>query len=236
MLRRDDDAVYVIDWAAVPRLRRTKHKIPHGFHECATVTRIPDRRTHLNPCHAPVRPNPEPDLVLPFLSGRCPRGNIGYQERCGPEISLAPPPVPGPASAPVPVQCPCRCRPGTRTLSWSSDCPVAGADRSGSCDGEGRRWKLELHGFGDRRARVGTVTAGAWGLVSARAEDGVGSANQLTAGRPPPPPPPRGPVPPPPPPSNSAAPRHNRRMAIARCARNERAAAGPSRRWGRGSA
>src|SRR5882762_8320134 len=123
MLRRDDDAVYVIDWAAVPRLRRTKHKIPHGFHECATVTRIPDRRTHLNPCHAPVRPNPEPDLVLPFLSGRCPRGNIGYQERCGPENITR-------AATRARTRIGARARPsagagaaaGTRTLSWPYGC------------------------------------------------------------------------------------------------------------------
>src|SRR6266699_5910624 len=85
MLRRDDDAVDVIDWAPVPSLRRTKHKIPHGFHEYATVARIPDRGTHLNPRHTPVGPNPEPDLVLLPLFGRRPRGDIWYQERRGPE-------------------------------------------------------------------------------------------------------------------------------------------------------
>src|SRR6266700_2783797 len=85
MLRIDDDAVDVIDWAPVPSLRRTKRKIPHGFHEYATVARIPDRGTHLNPRHTPVGPNPEPDLVLLPLFGRRPRGDIWYQERRGPE-------------------------------------------------------------------------------------------------------------------------------------------------------
>src|SRR6266699_198381 len=85
MLRIDDDAVLVIDWAPVPSLRRTKHEIPHGVHEYATVARIPDRGTHLNPCHTPVRPNPEPDLVLLLFFGRRPRGDIWYQERRGPE-------------------------------------------------------------------------------------------------------------------------------------------------------
>src|SRR5258705_9079425 len=93
----DEDAVFVIDWAPVPSLRRTKHKTPHGFHEYAAVARIPDRGTHLNLCHTPVRPNPEPDLVLPFLSGRCPRGDNGHQERRGPEniTRAAPPATPG---------------------------------------------------------------------------------------------------------------------------------------------
>src|SRR5712691_2132919 len=85
MLRIDDDAVLVIDWAPVPSLRRTKHKILHGFHEYATVARIPDRGTHLNPGHTAVRPNPEPDLVLPLFFGRRPCGDIWYQERRGPE-------------------------------------------------------------------------------------------------------------------------------------------------------
>src|SRR5882724_11994623 len=85
MLRIDDDAVHVIDRAPVPSLRRTKYKIPHGFHEYVTVARIPDRRTHHNPCHAPVGPNPEPDLVPPFLFGRRPCGDIRHQERRGPE-------------------------------------------------------------------------------------------------------------------------------------------------------
>src|SRR5260370_42146734 len=85
MLPIDDDAVYVIDWAPVPSLRRTKHEIPHGFHEYATVARIPDRGTHLNPCHTPVRPNPEPDLVLPFFFGRRPRRDNRDQARRGPQ-------------------------------------------------------------------------------------------------------------------------------------------------------
>src|SRR5882672_12259648 len=85
MLRIDDDAVFVIDWAPVPSLRRTKHKILHGFHEDAAVARIPDRGIHLNPCHTAVRPNPEPDLVLSSLAGRRSRGDIWHQERRGPE-------------------------------------------------------------------------------------------------------------------------------------------------------
>src|SRR5438094_838205 len=42
MLRIDDDAVLVIDWAPVPSLRRTKHKTLHGVHEYATLARIRD--------------------------------------------------------------------------------------------------------------------------------------------------------------------------------------------------
>ena len=85
MLRNDDDAVYVIDWPPVPSLRRSEHKIPHRFHECAAVARIPDRGSHLNPCHTPVRPNPEPDLVLSLFFGRRPRGDSWHQQRRGPE-------------------------------------------------------------------------------------------------------------------------------------------------------
>src|SRR6266576_2386932 len=137
MLRIDDDAVFVIDWAPVPSLRRTKHKTPHGFHEYAAVTRIPDRGTHLNLCHTPVRPNPEPDLVLPFLSGRCPRGDSGHQERRGPENITR-------AATRARTGIGTRARPGsraraaagTRTLPRCSRCPVAGADRGGRPGGD----------------------------------------------------------------------------------------------------
>src|SRR5881396_679722 len=233
MLRIDDDAVFVIDGAPVPRLRRTKLKILHGFHEFATVARILDRGTHLNPCHTPVRPNPEPDLVPPFISGRRPRGDIWYQARRGPEnitraatrartgIGAGPGPAarpcPGPPVVPSPVP--------TTAMGWGGGVTTSVGTGmlifTGCVTG----------------ATVGTVTAAGGRTFSARAAAGAGGgrANQLTAGRPPPPPPPRGPVPPPPPLSNSAAPRHNTRMAMATCARSERAAAGPSRRWGRGS-
>src|SRR6266540_3068937 len=85
-------------------------------------------------------------------------------------------------------------------------------------------------------AIVGTVTAGACGMSCACAADVAGNANQLTAGRPPPPPPPPPRGPEPPPPSNNAAPRHSTRIAMVRCATNDSAAAGPSRRRGSGSA
>src|SRR5882762_2233092 len=140
MLRIDDDAVFVVDWAPVPSLRRTKHKIPHGFHEYATVARIPDRRTHLNPCHAPVRPNPEPDLVLPFLSVRRPRGDIWYQERRGPENIIRAATRartrigagPGPAARPGAPARP-------RSLSRPSRRSIARPHRGGQCDGDRRR-------------------------------------------------------------------------------------------------
>src|SRR5437016_1647911 len=152
------------------------------------------------------------------------------------KISLASPPEPGPASAPVPVPAPVPLRPplpgpcpGPPVVA--SLVPTA-TDGVMATVGGGRSI---FTGSTTGAATVGTVTAGggAWGTVSACGEDSVGSANQLTAGRPPPPPPPRGPVPPPPL-ANSAAPRHNTRIAIATCTRNESAAAGPSRRWGSG--
>jgi len=40
-----------------------------------------------------------------------------------------------------------------RTLPGSSSCPVACADSSGRCDGDGRRRHIELHGLCDRRRR-----------------------------------------------------------------------------------
>jgi len=229
MLRIDDDAVLVIDWAPVPSLRRTKHKTLHGVHEYATVARIPDRGSHLNPCHTPVRPNPEPDLVLPLFFGRRARGDIWYQERRGPEdITRAPTRArtriragPGPAARPG---APARPRSLSRPTRRSIARPHNRSGRGHHDEGGG--------------GPVGTVTAGACGAATASACDagGVGSANQLTAGRPPPPPPPRGPAPPPPPPSNSAAPRQNTSRAIATCTANDRAAADPSRRCGSGSA
>src|SRR3954463_3026096 len=85
MLRIDDDAVLVIDWASVPSLRRTEYEVSHGFHECTAVTRVFDRRHHIYPCHVPVGPNPEPDLVLHLFLGRRPHGDVRYQERRGPE-------------------------------------------------------------------------------------------------------------------------------------------------------
>src|SRR6266550_5704744 len=158
MLRIDDDAVFVIDWAPVPSLRRTKHKIRHGFHKYATVARIPDRGTHLNPCHTPVRANPEPDLVLPFISGRRPRGDIWHQERCGPEnITRAATRArtriragPGSGARPGP---PGRPRSLSRPTRRSIARPHRGGqcDGGGLCDGDRRPWKFELHGLRDRR-------------------------------------------------------------------------------------
>src|SRR5437773_8167800 len=163
MLRIDDDAVFVIDWAPVPRLRRTKHKLPHCFHEFATVARIPDRGAHLNPCHTPVRPNPEPDLVPPFISGRRPRGDIWYQARRGPEnITRAATRArtgigagPGPAARPCPPGRP-------RSLSRPTRRSIARPhNRNGlGRGGHDERWDghVDLHrlrDWGNRRNRDG---------------------------------------------------------------------------------
>jgi len=167
MLRRDDDAVYVIEWAPVPSLRRTKHKIPHGFHEYTTVARIPDRGTHLNPCHTPVGPNPEPDLVLPLFFGRRARGDIWYQERRGPEdITRAPTRArtriragPGPAARPG---APARPRSLSRPTRRSIARPHNRSGRGHHDEGGGgpvdlhpcRDWGNRRHGDG-RRLRSG---------------------------------------------------------------------------------
>ena len=135
----------------------------------------------------------------------------------GPAPVPRPPPVPGPCPGPPVAPSP------VPTATGGVMASVGGGTSS-------------LTGSVGRAETVGTVTAGAGGTFSARGVESDGSANQLTAGRPPPPPPPRGPLPPPPPFANRAAPRHSTRITIVTCTMRERAAAGPSRRRGRGSA
>src|SRR2546426_1634667 len=142
-----------------------------------------------------------------FLSsGGAPAGIVGTKRGVGPKISLALSPEPGPASAPVPVPVPVPvppADPGPCPGPPVVPSPVPITAASGGITTRVGAGTL-IFTRSVTGAIVGTVTAGACGAVSARAEDGVGSANQLTAGRPPPPPPPRGPVLPPPPRSNSA--------------------------------
>src|SRR5947209_10128591 len=177
---------------------------------------------------------------LPCAARGAPGGGEIAHSGVAAKISLAAPPEPEPESAPTPGPVPVPLpppvpgpSPGPPAVPSPVPIAVGGARATVGAGGGTSSFTRSVTGA----ATVGTVTVGAGGIAAAIGEDGVGSANQLTAGRPPPPPPPRGPppVPLPPPPSNSSAPRHSTRMAIARCAANESAAAGPRPRRCTGS-
>src|SRR6266705_2271195 len=155
---------------------------------------------------------------LPCASRGAPGGGEIAHSGVAAKISLAAP-VPGPSPGPPAVPSPVPTAAGGRGVIATTGGGTSSF--TGSVIGA---------------AIVGTVTAGAGGSSCTVGADGVGRANQVSAGRPPPPPPPRGPDPPPPPPSNNSAPRHSARIAIARCTASESAAAGPWRRRGSGSA
>src|SRR5438876_578845 len=238
MLRIDDDAVDVIDGTPVPSLRRTEHKAFHAFHEYATVARIPDRGITSILDTRPSARIQNRTSCLVFSSGGAPWGTLGTNSGVGPKISLAAPPEPGPESDPTPVPVPVPFPPPVPGASPGppavpSPVPTAAGEAGAIVTVGGGT--SSVTGSTTGGATVGTVTAGAGGTSCSAGVDGVGSANQLIAGRPPPPPPPRGPDPPPPPPSNSSAPRQSTRMAMAMCTASESAAAGPCRRRGSGS-
>src|SRR5438034_2251348 len=121
--------------------------------------------TGVQTCALPisVRPNPEPDLVPPFISGRRPRGDIWYQARRGPEnITRAATRArtgigagPGPAARPCPPGRP-------RSLSRPTRRSIARPhNRNGlGRGGHDERWDghVDLHrlrDWGNRRNRDG---------------------------------------------------------------------------------
>src|SRR2546422_2618821 len=138
---------------------------------------------------------------LPCASRGAPGGGEIAHSGVAAKISLAAPPEPEPESAPTPLPVPGPLPPpvpGPSPAPPTVPPPVPTA--AGGVNATVGGGTSSFTGSVTGAAMVGTVTAGAGGIAWATGEDGVGSVNQLMAGRPPPPPPPRGPGPPPPPP------------------------------------
>src|SRR5437879_5677798 len=145
---------------------------------------------------------------LPCASRGAPGGGEIAHSGVAAKISLAAPPEPEPESAPTPGPVPVPLpppvpgpSPGPPAVPSPVPIAVGGARATVGAGGGMSSFTRSVTGA----ATVGTVTVGAGGIAAAIGEDGVGSANQLTADRPPPPPPPRDPAPARPPPRATAA-------------------------------